>query len=624
MTLRPTPDVDISRTDGPGSAHPGVRSGPSRRAVLAGTALGAVAAVGTASTATATAAVVPGTDPDFGPNVTVFDPTMPAADVQAAFDAALAVMESNQFGTQRYTFLFKPGTYAVTAQLGYYTTVAGLGASPDDVVIDGGVIVWAQDRFTPARSSLDNFWRSAENLSIVPTGGTNWWAVSQASPLRRVDVKGQLGLFDYLGGFASGGFLADSHVDTTVINAPQQQWLTRDASIGSWSNGVWNQVFAGVEGAPAQSFPSPPYTTLDTDPVSREKPFLRVDANGCWDVFVPAPRRDSRGTTWEAGPAAGTAVGIDRFFLAKPTDPVSRINRALRQGKHLILTPGVYEVEDTIRVTRPGTIVLGLGMATIEPRHGVVAMSVGDVRGVDISGIIFDAGPVRSPVLLEVGPRRSARARDRDRGRGRHGDAAHPTGLQDVFFRIGGAHVGRVGVALEVNSDHVVLDDVWAWRADHGTGVGWTVNTADTGVVVNGDDVTATGLFVEHFQRYDVIWNGERGRTVMFQNEMPYDPPSQAAWRRGPVDGYAAYKVADSVRHHEGWGLGSYCFFTADPTIHATRAFEVPDTPGVVLHDVLTVSLNDSGTIDHIVDDTGAPTPAGTVPSNLVRYPVAT
>ena len=111
-------------------------------------------------------------------------------------------------------------------------------------------------------------------------------------------------------------------------------------------------------------------------------------------------------------------------------------------------------------------------------------------------------------------------------------DPADPTTLSDVFFRIGGPHVGKATIALVVNSDNVILDDIWSWRADHGNAgsFGWTVSPADTGLVVNGDNVTATGLFVEHYKKYNVIWNGENGKTIMFQNELPYDPPDQAAW----------------------------------------------------------------------------------------------
>ena len=200
-------------------------------------------------------------------------------------------------------------------------------------------------------------------------------------------------------------------------------------------------------------------------------------------------------------------------------------------------------------------------------------------------------------------------------------DASDPGALQDVFFRIGGPHVGKALTGLVVGRDNTILDDIWAWRADHGNGVGWTSNTSDTGVVITGDNVVATGLFVEHFQKYDLFWAGENGKTIMFQNEMPYDPPNQAAWQHGNVLGWAAYKVADWVKTHEGWGLGVYCFLNVDPTIHATRAIEVPVRPGVKLHDILDLSISNSGTIDHVVNDVGPATNATTSPVNIVSYP---
>ena len=95
-----------------------------------------------------------------------------------------------------------------------------------------------------------------------------------------------------------------------------------------------------------------------------------------------------------------------------------------------------------------------------------------------------------------------------------------------------------------VNDSNTILDDIWAWRADHGNGVGWTQNTANTGLIVNGDNVDAYGLAVEHFQKNEVIWNGQNGEDVFFQNEMPYDPPSQSAWMASKTfDGYPAFLV---------------------------------------------------------------------------------
>jgi hypothetical protein len=176
-------------------------------------------------------------------------------------------------------------------------------------------------------------------------------------------------------------------------------------------------------------------------------------------------------------------------------------------------------------VKRDDTVVLGLGFPALIPDNGQTTMEVQDVVGVKLAGLLFDAGPTSSPSLLEVGKKNAHKS-----------DPNDPTSLHDVFFRIGGAQAGQAETSLVVNSDDVILDDIWAWRADHGNGVGWTVNTADTGVVVNGDDVTAYGLFVDHYQSYEVIWNGENGRTIFFENEMPYDPPNQAAWMHSGVN----------------------------------------------------------------------------------------
>ena len=131
-----------------------------------------------------------------------------------------------------------------------------------------------------------------------------------------------------------------------------------------------------------------------------------------------------------------------------------------------------------------------------------------------------------------------------------------------MFFRIGGATAGKATDSLVVNSSNVILDDIWAWRADHGNGVGWTGNIADTGLIVNGDDVTAYGLFVEHYQKNEVIWNGQGGTDIFFQNEMPYDPPSQAAWMARSRDGrLPGVPVARTSAASRATGMGSYCFF---------------------------------------------------------------
>ncbi len=611
------------------SAFPLVRS----RWLRGGASLFVIGAV--LATIGGAAAAAPA-QPDFGPNVLVFDPGMPVGEIKAKVDAIASQQLANEFGPQRYALLFKPGTYGSAAtplnfQVGYYTAVAGLGRSPTDVVINGSINVYNQCRKGPC-IALDNFWRSLSNLTINvsdPAGAGcyagNFWAVSQAAPMRRVNITGgNLTLMDYCTGpsFASGGFIADSQTGL-VINGSQQQFLVRDSSVGSWTNGVWNQVFSGVVGAPAPCFPGQtacggPYTTLATSPLSREAPYLYVDAGGKYKVFVPSARRNASGTTWAAGPTRGESISIEDFFVASPTDSVHAINNALSRGKNLLLTPGIYSIDKTIKVKRAETVVLGLGLPSLVPQNGVVAMTVDDVPSVGIAGLVFDAGPVNSPLLLQVGTRHGRNKSDRD----------EPTALHDVFFRIGGAAAGKATVSLEVNSDNVILDDIWAWRADHGNGVGWTVNTADTGVVINGDDVTAYGLFVEHYQKYNAIWNGNDGQVVFFQNEMPYDPPSQAAWMAAPgVYGWAALKVSDKVKRFNGQGLGSYSFFNQGVDIFAANAFEVPASlPPFSLRNMLTIFLDASvgrGGILNVVNGIGGPSTIANpdVPVTVQSYP---
>ncbi len=351
---------------------------------------------------------------DLGPNVHVFDPSTP--NIQGKVDAIFQQQEEAQFGSGRHALLFKPGTYNnLNAQIGFYTQIAGLGLNPNDTTFNGDVTVdagWFDGNAT------QNFWRSAENLTLNPVSGTNRWAVSQAAPFRRMHVKGGLNLAPDGYGWASGGYIADSKIDGTVGPYSQQQWYTRDSSVGGWTNAVWNMTFSGVQGAPASSYPNPPYTTLDTTPISREKPFLYLDGNE-YKVFVPAKRVNARGVSWDGGAQQGESIPLNRFYVVKQGATAATINAALAQGLNLLFTPGVYHIDQTIDVNRANTVVLGLGLATIIPDNGVTAMKVADVDGVKLAGFLIDACPVNSPTLLEVGPQGASADHWRTRPRSR-------------------------------------------------------------------------------------------------------------------------------------------------------------------------------------------------------------
>ncbi len=569
-------------------------------------------------------------DGDLGPNVTIFDPSMPVDEIQATLDATHAKQVDNEMGTERYAYLFKPGTYGtdenpLQIKVGYYTEVSGLGASPSDVKINGKVEVYNRCLGTDPDGqpgnclALVNFWRTLSNLQININakgqdgcrGSANFWAVSQAVSLRRVNVTGgNLSLMDYCTRgphFASGGYMADSKAGT-VINGSQQQWLTRNSTIGSWSNSVWNQVFSGTIGAPSEAgFPKPAYTTVERTPVSREKPFLFVDAQGAYNVRVPSAQTNSRGVSWDAGLTAGLTLPLSDFFIASPSSSVQEINNQLTRGMNLLLTPGIYDVSKSIAVKRANTVVLGIGHATLTAVGGSIPMTVADVPGVVVAGVTIDAGTKLSPVLLQVGSKNGNNGAKKN-------DAANPTTLSDVYFRVGGPHIGKADISLEVNSDNVLIDHTWVWRADHGregftAGVNgdtdrWRTNIGRVGAVINGDNVTATGLFVEHFQEHNTIWNGENGTTILYQNELPYDPPTQADWMNGNSLGWSAYKVADDVKNHRLFGGGVYVFNQNNPSIVTENGFEVPETPGVTLHHIMTVNLS-AGTVKHVVNGVG-------------------
>ena len=238
-------------------------------------------------------------------------------------------------------------------------------------------------------------------------------------------------------GLAAGGCRIQL-VDGNVGAGPQQQWISRNSEWGSWTGSNWNMVFVGVPKPPVGEWPAPPYTKIAKTPVVREKPFLQVDAAGNYSVRVPALRRDSVGITWRGGSTAGESIALSKFYIAMPKDTAATINAQLAKGMNLLLTPGIYELTDAIRVTRANTVVLGMGFATLKPVNGTAAMTTADVDGVIIAGLLFDAGVAKSPVLLEVGPQgRKAR------------HAKNPISLHDVFFRVGGAGVGSAGGEFE-------------------------------------------------------------------------------------------------------------------------------------------------------------------------------
>jgi hypothetical protein len=691
----------------------------------------------------------------FGPNVCVFTP--PSGPTLTATATELAAIQTvvNNVATQQvplsaqfnnttndgYSLFFEPGTYGSASdplvfQVGYYTQVAGLGAVPQDTKINGQIDVFpnaldsepgpgncgvaAGSNCYWANSTV-NFWRSLSNLDLnvmtdgnptyVPTplsmsapisdgncfgGSTDFWSVSQATPVRSMIINGNLNFQSYCSetnynsnNYGSGSYVANSEINGQLDWSGNQQGIARNSDFESAAGYVWNYVYSGdacppgytpaapvspdpgelppapgpaacapivdaFNGGSAPAEPAPPtppvvppasyigygtdgvngvdqVTQLPQSPVTEEEPFLYTGSNGNWSVFVPAVQHNSVGPNFLSGTEAGTSVPLSDFFIASPSTPEPQVQGALDHGQDLVLTPGLYDLNSPIVVSHPDTIVLGLGFATLVPQRGNAAMIVVPNNGVKISGMIFDAGPVNSPVLLSVG----TPGQFWGGNFAGNNSANDPDLIQDIFFRIGGAETTPVSatVSLLDNADNSIIDDVWAWRADHGAntsvtgpqdqqGAGWTYNQGDTGLAVTGNNVTAYGLAVEHYQQNEVTWSGNNGTVIFFQNELPYDPPTQTAWETSPAQaGYPSFLVTNNVQSFNGYGMASYVVFIyTNATLWDSAAFEAPQNPGVQFTDTMdlfissTCSVNgdcptpgQSGGDDSVIDGVGGP-----------------
>ncbi len=549
----------------------------------------------------------------FGENVYIFSPEDDPAEIKQILEDMYDKQETNQFGEERYAVYFMPGEYdeSIQPEVGFYTQIAGLGILPTDTKIQGLSCLarWLGDDESN-HNACCNFWRSVENISIA---SNTVWAVSQATDMRRVNIDGALYLHDDYG-WCSGGFLADSNITKLVDSGSQQQWLSRNDNWKAWMGENWNMVFVGEEegSAPEGTWPVKPYTEVKTTDAVREKPFLVYDEDHGYGVYVPKLQQNTSGTTWQDldesdlawntvndGDASHDAiVDIDAFYIADAEkDDAQSINEALASGENLLLTPGIYELDEPIEVKNPNTIVLGMGMATLKSTQGAACMEVADESGIMIAGLLLDAGTDKSENLMVVGDADNKTEKE------------VPIMLSDLYFRVGGTPTdqpAQTHTCLTINSDDTIGDNFWIWRADHGDRVAWDANVAENGFVVNGDNVITYALMVEHFEEYQTIWNGDGGRIYMYQCEIPYDVPQQSAWmsHEGSVDGYASIHVDDAAEDFFATGLGIY-LYNRDAEVNLHTAVELPDKDGVRIENICTVMLTGYPGMEHIINDSG-------------------
>ncbi len=530
----------------------------------------------------------------FGENVYIFTPKDDVAGIQNTLDNIYQMQETAQFDDNRVALYFMPGTYDVSADVGFYTQLSGLGALPTDTRLTAAN-TYARWLANPMglHNATCNFWRSIENMEMH---SDTVWAVSQATGMRRVQVDGNLTLHDDYG-WASGGFLADSKVTGLVDSGTQQQWLSRNNCYSSWLGQNWNIVMLGdeKEGVPTKTWPEASYTAIEETKIIREKPFLVYDKKDGFGIYVPDWKKDTSSFGWNSETPEGKVLPLKDFYVAKENvDTAATINRALSEGKNILFTPGIYNLDEALTVKKSGTILLGMGLATLRSAAGNECVVTENADDLILAGLLFDAGTVESKNLVRLGAKK---------------DAA-PSLLADVYFRVGGIPSDgpcKTKACITIDLDNVVGDNLWVWRADHGDNVGWDLNTCENGIIINGAGVTMYALMVEHFNGYQTMWNGNDGTCIMYQSEVPYDVPDRGQWINpdGKRFGYASFKVAEDVSSFSATGLGIY-LYNRDNTIPMYCAMEVPDVEGVHVHNAITAYLNGYPGMKCVINEAGA------------------
>lgn len=501
---------------------------------------------------------------------------------------------------------------ANSIELGFYSHIGGLGKVPSDVKLGS---LFTRPHLSGGANATCTFWRSVENITVMRDFA---WTVSQSTSARRMLIENTSKYISDVGDtnfWGSGGFIADTYYTTSRPNwGGQQQWYTRNSVFPSGSGamgGSYNMVWQGCVNPPQADDTNTP---IPATPIIREKPFLFIDKDGEYKVFVSAWQKDRVGVSWsETDMGKGKIQDlIADWYVTKEGDTDVEINAALKTGKNIFFTPGHYALNAPIQVNRKDAILLGAGIAsvTLEPteKNTWGCIYADDKDGIVIAGLLMDS---LNSTTYQV--------RIGDEGV-KTDHSIDPILLTDITCRVGGVQAKNIQIqaSMQINSNNVVGDHFWLWRADHGSQPGgdarWVRDRCKNGLIVTGNDVTLYGLFTEHYQEYEVLWLGERGRTYFFQNEPPYDAPNQVSWssQGGKIDGYAAFKVANTVKEHQSIGMGSYAVFTGtDDKVNKKNGFEIPNNPNVKLEKMCITRFAGPGNIQNVINTTGGSTATG-------------
>jgi len=478
------------------------------------------------------------------------------------------------FSTERVAFLFENGYHNVDVKVGYYTSVLGLGGAEIKSLI-------THNDASDVAGALCNFWRSVERIKISTS---TLYAVSQASPMRSVEINGDLSLSEN-GGYSSGGFLADMKISGNVYSGTQQQYFARNSDFSWWHDGQWNMVFQGCSVAPNEDCGR--YNDIYDTPHIAEKPYIRKSGSK-YSIVIPGLQKNLRGRD---NSNDESTIAFEHVYVAT-SDDIDGLLSALANNDILsvVLTPGIYLLTETLVIYKDNFILFGMGMANLVAPPGQSAVLVTG-NGVRVSGLLIEPEGkyAKNEPLVVVGHSGQ-----------KSGSETSPVGLYDIFTRVGrfrNAEQTSVDIQVQINMDWVFLDDVWLWRGDHDAygPVAFGMNPSNIGLEVNGDNVHAYGVASEHNIKQQVKWSGNGGYVAFFQAEMPYDVSEYDV---------AAFEVSSHVKSFAGYGLGAYCFFR-DHDVTAPYGFSTPNNQNVYMKNVFTIFLTGQGGIRHVINQEG-------------------
>lgn len=352
----------------------------------------------------------------FGDNMCFYDRKYEKAEtarnsINAQFESIGLGGANGEWTTKRQAYYFKENingqTYdsggtgsassieANAIELGFYSHIGGLGKLPSDVKLGA---IFTRPHLSGGANATCTFWRSMENVTVMRDFA---WTVSQSTSARRMLLESTSKYISDVGDtnfWGSGGFIADTYYASSRPNwGGQQQWYTRNAVFPEGSGamgGSYNMVWQGCVNPPLEDNVN---SSIPTTPVVREKPFLFLDDDGEYKIFVPAWQKDRVGVSWSSKDMGKGEIQdlLTNWYVAKEGDTDVEINKALKAGKNVFFTPGHYALNAPIQVNRKDAILLGAGIAsvTLEPTEKNIwgCIYADDKDGIIISGLLMDS-----------------------------------------------------------------------------------------------------------------------------------------------------------------------------------------------------------------------------------------